>query len=63
MIKIGDRVKCRISGRVGKVIGRAEYLYESNSVWVMFEDNQSGAVNAWLSEAQVEVVEPLGKEG
>lgn len=60
MISLGSRIKDRISGVKGLVIGRSEFLYSSPRIQMgIAEMDTNGKPNEpyWLDEAQCEVIE------
>ncbi len=68
MITLGSKVRDRISGTKGMVIGRAEYLYGSPQILFGYtEIDSNGKISSsdWFDEARFEVIEdgnrpPLG---
>jgi len=57
-VELGVRVREKVTGAEGVVVGRAEYLYGSSCVLLQPENLKDGApVKAqWLEEAQVEAL-------
>lgn len=56
VIKLGDKVKCRVTGFTGTVVKRCEYLYGSIQVEVRGFDN-GFRKDEWLEERGVDLVE------
>lgn len=54
---LGKKVKDRVTGIVGTVIGRVEYLYNDNSYLMRWKDENGSANEEWLNEKQIEEVE------
>jgi hypothetical protein len=57
-VKLGERVRDRVTGFEGTAIGRAEYLYDVASVLVAAETKQAAADSRWLAETRLEPVPP-----
>ncbi len=57
MISLGNKVRDRISGFIGIVTGRTEYLYKSVRVEVSAQELSGGVPieGKWFDEAQLEV--------
>jgi hypothetical protein len=59
-ISLGDRVRDKITGFEGIVLGRCEYLYEATALKVYkdsLRDNGEEFSPFWIEEGRVEVVE------
>lgn len=58
LIALGSKVRDRISGLVGTVTGRAEYLFGCVQVLVSPAEVKDGApvLGSWLDEGRVEAV-------
>ena len=56
-IKLGDAVKCKITGFQGIVIGRAEYLHSATQLSVLATTLSDGQPMdaVWISEARLEL--------
>ena len=55
MVKLGDKVKCRVTGFAGTVVKRTEYLYGSVQIEVRGFDNGFRR-DEWLEENGVDLV-------
>lgn len=69
MINLGDKVKDKVTGLVGIVIGRTEFLYGCTRVGIQSEVGKDGKVPEahWFDEPQLtlikaKVVEPATKK-
>ncbi len=60
-IKLGARVKDKVSGFTGIVTARCEYLSEAPRVLVEAQATESGAraAESWYPETRVEIAEAL----
>lgn len=56
IFKLGDRVRCTISGFVGVVVGRCEYLHMGPQLFIRGEKCRDGSPppEVWLAESAVE---------
>ena len=56
-MKLGDRVKDKITGFVGIAIARCDYLYGCISIEVMSEKLLNGKpVSIWVDDTQLDVL-------
>lgn len=54
---LGEKVQDSVTGINGKVIGRAEYIYNNNVYLVRWKDKNENANEEWLSEKQIVTME------
>lgn len=60
-VKLGDKVKCKVTGFTGIVIGKTDYLYGCTRLGVQAKADKDGKIpdTFWCDEPQVDIV----KEG
>ena len=65
MIELGDRVKDKISGLKGIVVGISNYLYGCRRISIQPEESKDGKPAEWftIDEPQVDVVEKAAING
>lgn len=55
--ELGEKVKEVVTGIEGKVIGRADYLYNNDLYLVRWKNKNETANEEWYPEKQIEKVE------
>ena len=65
MVELGDRVKDKISGLKGIVVGISNYLYGCRRISIQPEESKDGNPAEWftIDEPQVDVVEKAAING
>lgn len=60
--KMGQWVRIKMSGEVGRIEGLAEYLHTTPSVYVHYKAADGRAVSDWISPAHLEHCEEPSEE-
>ncbi|QBC45745.1 hypothetical protein [Iodobacter fluviatilis] len=53
--KLSDKVRLKLSGETGEVIGQAAYLTDANGYFVRYKDATGKQVEQWWGESAIEL--------